>query len=312
MKSDTSFIYYGTSEFSASILQGLLKTDLRPSLVVSTIAKPAGRGLKTQPTPVTQIAQESNLPVLEVKTLKDKETQNQITSYKTSFAILAAFGKIIPKEILAFYPKGIINVHPSLLPLYRGPAPIQYAIRDGVIETGISLIILDEEVDHGPIIAQEKCLISETDNYISLSNKLATAAVKLLPTILTPYLEGSLSPTPQNHNKATFTKMITRENGKADFAKSATELNNEHRAFTPWPSLWTTWHGKIIKLLETKPSELGSTTPGKIELINNDLIIHCGQGALLINSLQLEGSKPLLSAEFLRGHKDFVAAKLPS
>lgn len=312
MKPNNSFIYYGTSEFSACILQGLLKAGLKPSLVVSTIAKPAGRGLKIQPPPVTQIAQESNLPFWEVKTLKDKETQNKIASYKTSFAILAAFGKIIPKEILALYPKGIINIHPSLLPLYRGPAPIQYALRDGATETGVSLIILDEEVDHGPILAQEKSLINETDNSISLSNKLVAVAVKLLPTILTSYLEGSLPPTPQNHTKATFTKMITRENGKADFTKSATELNNKRRAFTPWPSLWTTWQGKIIKFLETKPNELSSATPGKVELINNDLMIHCGQGALLINSLQLEGSKPLSSAEFLRGHKDFVATKLPS
>jgi methionyl-tRNA formyltransferase len=312
MKLTPSFTYYGTSEFSTPILQGLLKAGLKSNLIVSTIAKPAGRGLKTSPTPVAQIAKELNLPLLEVKTLKDKEIQKQLTLSATPFAILAAFGKIIPPEILELYPKGIINVHPSLLPLYRGPAPIQYAIRDGQHHTGVSLIILDKEVDHGPILAQEKCLIEKIDNITSLSNKLAEISIKLLLSTINPYLDNSLSPITQDHNKATLTKMITREDGKADFSKSAIELNSERRAFTPWPGLWTTWQGKIVKFLETKPSKLNSTTPGKVELIKNDLIIHCGQGVLLINSLQLEGGKPLIVAEFLKGHKNFVSAELPS
>ncbi|MBI5465912.1 MAG: methionyl-tRNA formyltransferase [Candidatus Kerfeldbacteria bacterium] len=310
MISDLKFVYYGTSEFSAVILSGLLQAGFKPSLVVSTEPKPAGRSLKLVPTPVSALAQEKNLPLLEVKTLRSPEVQERLTSGQEPVAILAAFGKILPKSVLDLYPKGIVNVHPSLLPLYRGPAPIQYALRDGARETGVSLVILDEEVDHGPVLAQEKCDITATDDTPTLSKKLVEMSVKLLLSTLSSYLLGSLSTTPQDHTRATFTKMIRREDGKADFTKSATELDRQRRAFIPWPGLWTIWQGKRLKFIDTAVLSDYAGQPGRVELKDSRLVIGCGMGGLVIHSLQLEGSKPLSSDEFLRGYPKFVGANL--
>ena len=304
------FTYYGTSDFSAGVLLGLLQAGLKPALVVSTAAKPQGRGLKLIPTPVAALAQKQGLPLFEVKTLKSEEVQKQLAGGQTPVAILAAFGKIIPQAVLDLYPKGIVNVHPSLLPQYRGPAPIQYAIRDGATETGVSLIILDEEVDHGPVLAQEKCAITETDDAQTLSRKLAELSVKLLLSTLAPYLSGSLSPTPQDHTRATLTKMITRDDGRADFTKSAIELDRQRRAFTPWPGLWTMWQGKRLKLIDTAVLPDYATTQGKVELKNGQLVIGCSQGGLLVRSLQPEGGKIIQASDFLRGYQQSIGSIL--
>lgn len=306
------FVYFGTSAFSADILRGLLATGLIPSVVVTTVAKPAGRGLKTVPTPVAAVAQPKNLPLIEVATLKSADVQTQLASCATKFAILAAFGKIIPPAVLNLYPKGIINVHPSLLPLYRGPAPIQSVICDGQNETGVSLIVLDNEVDHGPILAQEKLPISDSDDAATLSQKLASLATNILPAVLTKYLSSAVSPTPQDHQRATFTKMIKREDGKADFSKTAAELDRQRRAYAPWPGLWTVWQSKRLKLVQTTVSAEDGQKPGVVSFTNQQLAVACGQGSLLIQKLQLEGSAVLDAAEFLRGHRNFVGSQLPS
>ncbi|MBI5733367.1 MAG: methionyl-tRNA formyltransferase, partial [Candidatus Kerfeldbacteria bacterium] len=303
------FVYYGTSDFSAIILSGLLQAGLQPSLVVSTEPKPAGRGLKLTPTPVSWLAQDKKLPLLEVKTLKPEDIQKQLADSATPLAILAAFGKIIPQNVLDIYPKGIVNVHPSLLPLYRGPAPIQYALRDGQTETGVSLIVLDEQVDHGPMLAQEKCRVAETDDTLTLSQKLAELSVKLLLSSLDHYLDGSISPVPQVHSRATFTKMITRADGQADFSKSALELDRQRRAFTPWPALWTRWQDKRLRLLETAVVDYKCEAK-KVIMNGSQLIIGCGSGSLVVKLLQLEGGRALSAADFIRGHKDFINSTL--
>ena len=312
MFSDLEFVYYGTSELAAIILNGLLEAGARPSLVVSTSLKPSGRGLKLIPTPVSALAQDKKLSLLEVKTLKSPDLEKLLAISQTRLAVLAAFGKIIPRSVLDIYPKGIVNIHPSLLPLYRGPSPIQYAMRDGATETGVSLIVLDEQVDHGPILAQEKCPITNMDDALSLSQKLAELSVKLLLQTLPSYLTGSLSPVPQDHSRATFTKMITRDDGQADFKKSAGEINNQRRAFTPWPGLWTMWQGKRLKLIDTAVLPDYAASAGQVELSDGKLLIGCGQGGLIINSLQLEGGKVLTANEFIRGYSAIIKAQLPS
>ncbi len=303
------FVYYGTSAFSVIILRGLLQAEVQPSLVISTEPKPAGRGLKLMPTPVAALAQEKNLPLLTVKTLKPEAIQKQLIASSTPLAILAAFGKIIPQNVLDIYPQGIVNVHPSLLPLYRGPAPIQYALRDGQTETGVSLIVLDEQVDHGPMLAQEKCRVAETDDTLTLSQKLAELSVNLLLSSLDHYLGGSISPVPQDHCQATFTKMITRADGQADFSKSAAELDRQRRAFTPWPGLWTRWQDKRLRLLETAVVDYKGEAK-KVIMNGSQLIIGCGSGSLVIKLLQLEGGRALSAADFIRGHKGFINSTL--
>ncbi|MEK7496280.1 MAG: methionyl-tRNA formyltransferase, partial [Patescibacteria group bacterium] len=205
----------------------------------------------------------------------------------------------------------IVNVHPSLLPLYRGPSPIQSAILNGDTTTGVSLILLDAEVDHGPILVQTEQIINLEDDAVSLSNKLAEQSVKMLVESLPKYLSGELKPIPQNHSAATFTKIINKADGQADFInKTAEELNNQRRAFTPWPGLWTMWQGKRLKLLSTVPHNAVTTKPGLVTLVEDSLVIGTKSGALQINELQLEGGKPLKTKDFLLGHKSFINSLL--
>ncbi len=308
----SSFVYYGTSAFSATILQGLVDSGFTPELVVTTKGKPASRGLKTTPTPVGTLAGFLQLPLREVASLRPPEVEASLKQYQTPFAVLAAFGKIVPLSILDLYPKGIVNVHPSLLPKYRGPSPIQSALKNGDSQTGVSLIVLDSEVDHGPLLAQRTLPITEADDALTLSTRLASSSMDLLKETLPPYISGSLQPAPQDHAEATFTTMVEREDGQADFTKPAQTLDRMRRAFTPWPGLWTTWQGKRLKLVATEVAETKSGNPGTVTQDSDGLQITCGQGALVVSRLQLEGATELTASDFVRGHQGLVSSVLPS
>lgn len=306
------FVYYGTSAFSRRLLQGLLLAGWRPSRIVTTAPKPAGRGLRPAPSPVAALGRERGLPVLEVRTLKTAAAQHEVTRGGEPLALLAAFGKIIPAELLRLYPRGIVNVHPSLLPAYRGPAPIQRALLDDVPATGVTLILLDEEIDHGPILAQTKLAIAPADDAPALTDKLADLAVKLLLDTLPGYLAGRLTPEPQNHARASFTTMVKRDDGCADFTKSAAELDRTRRAFAPWPGLWTTWRGQRLKLTATRVVPHHDSQPGLVSRTSEGLLIGCARGALLVRDLQLEGGRVLKTDDFLRGHPDLTGTVVPS
>ena len=303
-----NFVFYGTSAFAADVLRYLCKAGWKPELVITTKAKPAGRGLTTSPTPVAETAKELGCEALEVSTLKTAEIQAQLKERATPWALLAAFGKIVPHGIIDLYPKGIVNMHPSLLPKYRGASPIQYAIMNQEGETGVSLMLLDAEVDHGPILAQEKAPISANENALELSQKLAKLGSELALKHVPSYLSGSLSPVPQDHSQATFTKLITREHGQADFSLSAEALDAKRRAFTPWPGLWTMWQGKRLKLCNTEPVQK-QLESGLAQVEGNDIFIGCSHGSLRVLSLQLEGKKELPSPDFLRGYQTFTNSK---
>ncbi len=310
MNSSEPFVYYGTSNFSAAILQGLLDAGLTPSLVISALPKPAGRGLTTSPAPVTVLAQLHQLRVLEVQNLKSKDIVEQLATMAAPFAILAALGKIIPQSVLELYPKGIINVHPSLLPAYRGPSPIQSAIRDGGAETAVSLILLDAEIDHGPLLAQATEHIAATDDAVSLAAKLAHTAVALLLKTLPLYLSGDVQPAPQDHSRASFTTMVERSDGQADFSLSAETLDRQRRAFTPWPGLWTTWHDKRLKFINTSVTKTHRGLIGVVEAQGDNVVIGCGHDGLIVHRLKLEGGRELTATDFVRGHKDFIGSTL--
>ncbi|HAO81756.1 MAG: Methionyl-tRNA formyltransferase [Parcubacteria group bacterium GW2011_GWD1_42_9] len=305
-----SFVYYGTSDFSRRILDGLLKAGIMPALVVTTQAKPAGRGLQTSLTPVALLAQTKTLPWLAVKSLKHG-LPTEITGTGADFGLLAAFGRILPKELLDLYRFGIINVHPSVLPKYRGASPIQSVLLAGEDITGITLIKLDEEVDHGPILVQAELKIGDSDA-LDLEAKLAEMAVAKLIQTMPAYLAGTKSLQAQDHTAATFTKQITREDGWADFSLPAFVLNNKRRAFTSWPGLWTSWQGKRLKLIATQPA-VASLRVGEVGLSNGLVAVGCGQGsALIIKSLQLADGKTQPGQDFINGHKNFIGSQLPS
>ena len=304
------FVYFGTSQFSRLVLEGLLRANIKPRLVVTVAAKPAGRGLQVARSLVADAAHATGLPLLEVTSLKSPDIQAQLAASTTRFAILAAFGKIIPAAVLKLYPSGIINVHPSLLPRYRGPSPLQYALRDGVSETGVSLIVLDEEVDHGPILAQQADAVLPEDDAAALGARLAGRAVAILLDSLPRYLAGELKPQPQPHGQATFTKMITREDGRANWQHGSDTLARQSRAFAPWPGLWTMWRHKRLKLVEVEAVPGSVVGHGRVAVNGSDVIIGCAPGALSLKKVQLEGGKPLAIEDFLRGHQDFIGTQL--
>lgn len=304
------FVYYGTSEFSRAVLGGLLDDGARPALVVTTAAKPAGRGLHPSPTPVAEYARAASLPLIEVASLRTEEVQAQLKAAATRVAVLAAFGKIVPPDVLGLYPRGIVNVHPSLLPRYRGPAPIQYAIRDGAAETGVSLIVLDNEVDHGPIIAQRSQPVQPQDDAAALGERLARQAAAMLLEALPRYLAGELNASPQQHEQATLTRKVSREDGRADFSKSAQQLDQQRRAFTPWPGLWTAWQGQRLKLIATSVLPSSRSAPGVVVYDSGQLVIGTADGGLVVKCLQLEGGREMAVADFLRGHAKLVGSTL--
>jgi len=308
------YIFFGTPEFAAIVLEELINSGYVPEAVICNPDEPVGRKQILTPPPTKILAGKYGIHILQPETLANYKLQ--ITNYKPDLAIVAAYGKIIPKNILGIPHRGTINVHPSLLPKYRGASPIQYAILNGEKGTGVTIMKIDEEMDHGPIISNVKIQISNDDTYDSLSQKLAISGAELLIKTIPDYISGEIKPVEQDHSKATYTKIIKKEDGKIDWSKSAGEIERVTRAFYPWPTAWTIWRqetsdkGQVLKIFEADVSDGNGKKTGEVFLKNNKLAIKCGKDSLVIKKLQLEGGKVLTAKEFLNGHKDFVGSVL--
>ncbi len=238
---------------------------------------------------------------------------NDFKKLNPDICIVAAYGKIIPKEYLEIPKYGFLNVHPSLLPKYRGPSPIQAAILNGDKETGVTIILMDEKIDHGPIIKTQKAKL-KSQNYEELEKELAELGTKLLIEILPKWIRGELKPKGQNHEAATFTKKFSWPDGKIDWSKSAEVLERQIRALNPEPGTWTEWDGKILKILDALliPGKDDNLKTGEIFLTGSkQAAIKCGfDTSLLPKIVQLEGKKQVDIKDFLNGHKDFIGSKL--
>jgi len=268
--SEIQIVFIGTPEFGAKILKGLTH---RPVLVITVPDKPVGRKKILTPSPVKKQAELFNIPVeYDLNKIKDVD-----------LIITAAYGKIIPKDILDIPKYGAINIHPSLLPKHRGPSPIQITILNGDKSTGVSIMLMDEEIDHGPIISSIEFPINKDYTYSELDSTLAEEAVKLLINTIPKWINKDIQARPQDHSKATYTKIIKKEDGEIDWKKTPQEIERQIRAFNPWPGTFTIWKGKTIKILEA-------------EVIKDKLVI---------KKVQPEGKKPMTFEDFLRGHKDF-------
>ncbi len=307
----------GTPEFGAIILEKLAQSEFKPILVVTETDKPVGRKQILTPPPVKVIAKKYNIAVLQAEKILD--TKYKIQNTKPDFIVVAAYGQILPKEILEIPKYGCLNIHPSLLPKYRGPSPIQYAILNGDEETGVTIIKMTEKVDAGGIIANEKFKMkNEKLTYGELHNKLAELGAKLLIETMPKWIKEEIKPKPQDESKATYTKIIKKEDGKIDWQKSAQELERQIRAFELWPGAFTFWQ-KNDKLLRIKilmarvlvTSDLTTYPVGKTLIApQNELCIQTGKGFLIVEKLQLEGKKEMSSEEFLRGHPNFIGTIL--
>ncbi|KKT35802.1 MAG: Methionyl-tRNA formyltransferase [Parcubacteria group bacterium GW2011_GWA2_44_12] len=224
-----NLIFWGTSIFAVPCLRALYElNELRPVLVITQPDRPKGRTQALEPSPVKIEAQKLGISILQP--VQVKEILGEIQKCAPEVMVLVSYGQFIPKECISFAPCGIVNVHPSLLPKYRGASPIQSAILQGSAETGVSLMLLDEKLDHGPLIAQERILIKQEHDGITLSKELAMVAATLLSQKLPLYLAGQIQPVSQKHAEATYTARIRKEDGKLDFSKSAAALSRSVRA----------------------------------------------------------------------------------
>ncbi|MFH1129501.1 MAG: methionyl-tRNA formyltransferase [Patescibacteria group bacterium] len=316
-------ILMGTSEFAERIFSKavpeLTHKRLEIIAVITAPDKPVGRKQVITPSPVKKWALGANFSVLEPDKVRKPEWVTKIKKLNPDLIILTAFGQIIPQEILDMPKYKALNIHPSLLPKYRGASPIQSAILNGENETGVCLMVMDQELDHGPILGISKLqVLNPKITYTELSNQLSDLGAELLIKNLFDYIEGKITPQEQNHSQATFCKLIKKEDGKIDWNKSAKEIDCQIRAYAEWPSAYSEIQSpksKVqnnVKILNAEI--LNKNTNRKVGEVfldeDKQLAVQTGDGILILKTLQLEGKKPMSAKEFLNGHKDIIGTIL--
>lgn len=293
--------FFGTHDFAVEILQGLIDNpDINIKAVITQADKPVGRKKTLTPPPVKLLAEKFDLKVLQPVSLKNFN----LDISDLDINIVCQYGKIIPKHLLDYSKFKTLNVHTSLLPKYRGASPIQSAILNGDKTTGITIMLMDEELDHGPILAQKEVEIDKDDNYYTLSIKMAKKAQILLLNTLFKWLSAEITPQTQTDNEATFCSQINKEDGKINWSDSASKIYNQFRAYYVWPGIWTTWQNKRIKLLEISIYDKNDS-PGKIKTEDKRIFVGTGKQSVEVLKLQIEGKKPMTVGEFLNGYSDF-------
>lgn len=301
-------IFFGTPLFAVIVLETMKDGKFPPVAVVTTPDSPAGRGLKPVFPPSKMWAQDNNIPVLQPARLKDELFLLSLKNLNPDLFVVASYGKIMPPELLAVPQKGTINVHPSLIPKYRGSSPIEGAMLAGEEKTGVTILLTDELMDHGPVLAQEtlNTTLSELD-FTRAEKLLAELGGKLLVKTIPLWIGGKITPQEQKHEDATYTKKILKEDGHLNWQENAEILFRKIRTLNPWPGTFTFWskNEKTARLLilnagiAPKPADKKS---GEVFLVDGQMTVACGKGALLIKNLQPEGKKAMFSQEFLRGN----------
>jgi len=293
----TKIAFFGTYEFAAVILKALITSGLFDiESVITQPDKPVGRHQEIKKSPVKILAEDNNLTILQPESLKNFEY-----TVETNLNIVVEYGLLIPEEIISKPKYGTINIHPSLLPKYRGPSPIQSALLNGERETGISIMLIDDKMDHGPILAQEKVNIEPNETFAELRDRLAPLSAELLLKTLPKYLSDNIKPSPQNENEATFCKILTRDDGKIYFNKTADEIYNQYRGLTPWPGIFTVWNSKRLKIIKIKKAEK-NIPAGQVKIENNKMLVGCSKDAIEILEIQLEGKKAMPASAFVNGN----------
>ncbi|AEF94144.1 Methionyl-tRNA formyltransferase [Desulfotomaculum nigrificans CO-1-SRB] len=299
-------VYMGTPDFAVTSLKALLAVGHQIVAVVTQPDKPKGRGKQVQPPPVKVLALEHNLPVLQPTSIKTVEFLQQLQALEPDCIVVVAYGKILPPAILNLPPKGCINVHASLLPYYRGSAPIHWAVINGERETGVTTMFMNEGMDTGDMILKKSLAIGPEDNVGLVHDRLAhLGAEALVETI--ELLEQNKAPRiPQDHSAATYAPMLHKEHEEIHWDRPAVSIHNHVRGMDPWPGAFTTWQGKVLKIWRTKLTDRHDlpVSPGTVvESLTDGLLVQTGEGQLLITELQLQGSRRMGFSEFLRGKK---------
>lgn len=304
----------GTPEFAVPSLEHLILNQYQVIAVYTQPDKPAGRGRSLVASPVKQAALTWGLPVVQPVSLRKPEVVAPLADFHPDVIVVAAFGQILPQAVLDIPRYGCINVHPSLLPRFRGASPVAAAILAGDDFTGVSIMLMDSGLDTGPVLARALISISPQDTTVSLTVKLSQVAARLLSEVLLRWSRGEITPQPQNEAEATYSAPITKEAGNIDWNRSAVDIWRQVRAFQPWPGCYTGWQGKRLEIIEAVPLPGGVTREaGQVVVPDRDGVafgVSTGDGILGVLKVQLEGKRAMPAGEFLRGQRQFVGARL--
>ena len=309
-------IFMGTPEYAIPALEALLNSECHVVGVYVAPDRRGGRGLKWTVHPVKRFALKYGLEIKQPASLRGREEQEQLVALKPDIVVVAAYGLIVPRSILAVPEHGLLNIHPSLLPKHRGPSPVATAILQGDQQTGATIMLLNEQVDGGPIIRQEVTDIDDDDTTEVLTDKLFFIGAQMLSDVLPEWLRGDITPVPQDERDASMTRKLVKQDGEISWRKSAREIQQMVKAFHPWPGCFTKWEGRRIKIVESAPIALKMDekigTVVQLEKFGIAAGITTGEGVLGLKVLQLEGGLPTNVAAFLRGHPSFLGASMES
>ncbi|MBN1401597.1 MAG: methionyl-tRNA formyltransferase [Anaerolineae bacterium] len=306
-------VFFGTPEFGVPVLEALLAQH-EVLAVVTQPDRPAGRGRRSlQAPPVKELAQARGVMALQPARLRrDAETLARLRALGADVFVLAAYGQILRRDVLEIPPHGVIGVHASLLPKYRGAAPVAAAILQGEAETGVTLMLTDEGMDTGAILAQRRLAIAPDDTTETLAAQLADLGAELLIETLPAWLGGEIEPRPQDDARATYAPMLAKEQGRIIWGRCAVEIDRQIRALTPWPGSYTTYAGETFKILRAHPvaSVQAHGDAGSVLEVHGTLAVATGAGVLVLEQVQMAGKRAMPAQAFARGRPEFVGSVL--
>ncbi len=304
-------VFFGTPDFAVPALRALIEGPDQVVGVICQADRPAGRGQKMRVPPVKVLAREHGVPVEQPTKIRNRAFEDLLRGWSPDLIVVAAYGRILPTNILELPPRGCINVHASLLPKYRGAAPIQWAIARGESETGVTVMQMNEAMDEGDILLQRPTPIGDSETAAELSERLAALGATALMEALARLERGELPPTAQDDDDATLAPMISKADGEIDWSQGANAIAQRCRGFHPWPSTFTRLDGKLLKIHRAHAVPTSSDLPpGTIISAGETIDVATGDGALAVEELQLEGRKRLSAREFARGGTVPVGARL--
>jgi len=309
-------IYMGTPGFAVTTLKQLIANEYQVVGVYTQPDKVAGRGRTQVPPPLKTAALAYGLPIMQPSRLRDAVVTAEIAGLRPDVIVVAAFGQILPQSILDIPVLGCVNIHPSLLPRYRGVSPVPAAIVNGDEFTGVSVILMDRGLDTGPVLSRGQIPILAQDTTSSLMEKLSLIGAQVLLEVLPQLAGGELIPQPQDEAAASYSGLIRKEDGEIDWHLPAVDIWRRVRAYQPWPGCYTRWRGKQLKVLETVSlGEQGTHEVGHVVALDRKgaaFGVSTGDGILGVLRVQLEGKRAMPAAEFLRGQGDWIGMVLPS
>ena len=304
-------IFCGTPQFAVPTLEKLVDAGFRVHLVVTQPDRPKGRGLELVSSPVKQSAKKLNLPITQPDRIKTNDAfRAQLAALQPDAIIVVGYGRIIPQWMLDLPPLGNLNLHASLLPKYRGAAPIQWAIANGETVTGVTTMRIDAGLDTGDILQQHELAIAPNDTAETLAPRLAAIGADLMVETLRGLQAGSIQPRPQDNSQATLAPILKKEDGLVDFSRSASDILNRIRGFQPWPGAYTKFRGKTLQIIHARPT-IDAVPPAELRADSNRLLVGCAHNTSLeLLELQLEGKRRTSAADFVRGYRPEPLEKL--